>query len=91
MKIIKQGARIYAYCTFTCERCGCVFQAENDEILRVGDKFEFIENGLRVTPTDEVWCNCPHCGKTCYNVFSSVLGVETPLSEESESNTDSVG
>lgn len=90
MKIIKPGG-IYAYCTFICERCGCVFQAENDEIRLVGDKYEIVDGYVQITQTDEVWCNCPHCGKTCYSKTNSVFATETQISEESQNSTTSVG
>lgn len=65
MKIIKQGLpkeeveRIaQATKQFTCERCGCIFEADKDE-------YSIRQCGYNET---EYYCKCPNCGDIAFEV-----------------------
>lgn len=54
MKIIKNGKIKKKTKEFTCERCGCVFEAEQGE-YRSASQMEALHDGI------EAVCNCSHC------------------------------
>lgn len=61
MKILKQGdlERLKKSLQFTCKLCGCVFEANDNEYVLVGE--EWLNGNI------EAVCNCPCCKE---NVFT---------------------
>ena len=58
MRIIKRG-KIPVYTKqFTCDNCGTVFEAENDEYKSCG-QMAYMDGLLYM-------CQCPVCGKMAY-------------------------
>jgi len=57
MKIIKEGDlnKIKKIRRFKCEKCGCIFEAEEDE-YKCGNQYNEIY----------YYCSCPCCNQTAY-------------------------
>lgn len=58
MKVIKPGKEVYNYTieeikSIKCEKCGCVFEYTNKELMLIGSMFTRIEHVI----------DCPNCGK----------------------------
>lgn len=47
---------------FTCERCGCVWEADNEHYEDVSTQRE----------GPDFKCKCPTCGKVCYTQYSPI-------------------
>ena len=59
MKIIKVGHIDKKTKQFTCDECGCVFEADKGE-YRFADQMEALHDGI------EAVCDCPHCKSKVY-------------------------
>ena len=60
MKIIKKGILPKYTKTFTCEKCGCIFEADKTEYFG-SSQMEVMHDGL---PGHK--CKCPTCGNMVY-------------------------
>lgn len=62
MKIIKFGVTDKKTKQFTCDECGCVFEANKDE-YRFADQMEALHDGI------EAVCDCPHCKSKVFRYY----------------------
>lgn len=62
MKIIKLGVTDKKTKQFTCDKCGCVFEADKGE-YRFADQMEALHDGI------EAVCDCPHCKSKVYRYY----------------------
>lgn len=58
IKIIKQGKLLKSPVRFVCPRCGCVFNADGEDL-----GVDLDESGCSVEPI--VYATCPTCRRRC--------------------------
>lgn len=68
MKIIKAGKSCKRTCRFTCKNCGCIFEAEGDEMTKVIRKPDV----CLICTEPYVEAKCPWCGDTVEEPLNSV-------------------
>lgn len=60
MKIIKEGNAEPKVKRFSCNYCGCVFEADETEYRPLADAIAYMKDGI------DSFCICPCCEKTAY-------------------------
>lgn len=59
MEILQNGKKVTKKKRFSCEACGCVFEAERGEYTEA-DYMEWNHDIIAK-------CRCPYCGETVYS------------------------
>lgn len=72
MKIIEAGETCKRTCRFTCENCGCIFEAEGDEMTIITNKVIRKPDVCLICTEPYVEAKCPWCGDTVEEPLNSV-------------------
>lgn len=64
MKIIKAGdlSRVHRVLRFDCQKCGCVFEANENE-------YEKADCWAQMHDNEEAYCKCPCCGNRATRLY----------------------